>query len=118
MSGTDPDYIRVCHIRDASNEIEEYLKQYPVDDLRSNSMFRNAVIRQLEIVGEASSSVSSECKDKYPEIQWASMSGLRNILIHKYFGVDVEIIKQVVIRDLPELKMRIIKIIESFDPCP
>lgn len=115
MSAADSDKIRLCHIRDAIDEILSYLTTVPVNDIDTNSMLRNAVIRHLEIIGEASASMSQTYKDAHSHIPWSSMSGLRNILNHKYFGVDVEIIKQVVSKDIPELRLMIIQCIDEYN---
>ncbi len=69
-------------------------------DFFSNSMLHSACIRQLEIIGEAAGMVSDEVRAKSADIPWKEVVGLRNVLIHEYFGVDLEIIET----DMPKLK--------------
>jgi uncharacterized protein with HEPN domain len=63
----------------------------------------NAVIRSLEVIGEASKNVPQNLRDRYPGIPWKKMAGMRDKLIHEYFGVDLEIVWQVVTSELPPL---------------
>jgi uncharacterized protein with HEPN domain len=65
------------------------------------------VVHHLEIIGEASRSIPQEYKDKHPTIEWARISRMRNVLIHIYFGVDMDIVWEVVERDLPILKTQV-----------
>lgn len=73
----------------------------------------NAVIRNLEVIGEASKSIPEEIADSYPDISWKSMIVLRNILIHEYFGVDSEIVWEIIKSDLPKTKPFIIQILNE-----
>ena len=67
----------------------------------------DAVIRNLEIIGEAATHVPSDQQDKYQEIPWLQMKGMRNILVHEYFGIDVEVLWKTIEEDLPLLKTQI-----------
>lgn len=71
-------------------------------------MIQSAVIRELEIIGEAAKNVSVETKSKHPDIPWKQMSGLRDKLIHDYFGVDLDAVWETVKRDLPVLKEKLV----------
>ena len=113
MKGNDSDKIRILHIKEAIAEIEQYCNEAGIENFQSNSMLRNAVIRQLEIIGEAASNITPLFKAKHAQIQWRSIVGLRNILVHEYFGIDTELVKQIVEHDLPELKEQIIHVIEK-----
>ncbi|MGA2091332.1 MAG: DUF86 domain-containing protein [Endomicrobiales bacterium] len=64
----------------------------------------NAVIRSIEVIGEATKNLSSEFRKKYPEIPWKNMAGMRDKLIHEYFGIDNEILWMVIKKDLPSIK--------------
>ena len=68
------------------------------------------MIRNIEIVGEASSQLPLEIQEQYEDVPWGMMKGIRNILAHEYFGVDIEIIWKTVKEDLPNLKMRLTEI--------
>jgi uncharacterized protein with HEPN domain len=70
----------------------------------------DAVIRNCEIIGEAATNVPDEIQRKYLEIPWAKMKGIRNILIHEYFGVDIEVIWETIQKDLGPLKQQLEKI--------
>jgi len=100
-------------IIESINKIEAYIKGIDYDSFCCNEMMFDAVIRNLEIIGEASKNVSDEIKSKYPEIPWKQMTGVRNILIHEYFGVDESIIWEIVTRDLQETKPLILKVIQE-----
>jgi uncharacterized protein with HEPN domain len=75
----------------------------------------DAVIRNLEIIGEAAKNLPQDIKDKYPDVPWKRMIGLRNIAVHEYFGVDLSIIWEVVTKNLPETKGKIVEILEGLN---
>lgn len=94
------------HIRDAIARIEQYTtqgRQAFFEDL----MVQDAVIRNLEVIGEAVRSLPPELKCRHPQIPWRSITALRNVLIHEYFGVDLEIVWRVVQRRIPTLKRHV-----------
>jgi uncharacterized protein with HEPN domain len=74
---------------------------------------QEAVIRNLEIIGEASKSVPHEARSSYPEVDWARIGGLRDVLIHQYFGIDPEIIWDIIQTKLPNLDAQIKKILSE-----
>ncbi|HNM32712.1 MAG TPA: DUF86 domain-containing protein [Chitinophagales bacterium] len=104
---------RVLHILDAIIEIENYIYKRSKEEFLNNSMMRFASIKQIEIIGEAANQVTQETQDKFSEIEWKQIIGLRNILVHEYFGVDDSLIWQIVITDIPELKVRIIEVLKT-----
>jgi len=75
----------------------------------------NAVIRSLEVLGEAAGKIPPEIREKYPEIPWSDMVGMRNRLIHEYFGVDAAIIWQTLVEDLPPLVVAIEAMLDEHD---
>lgn len=99
----------------AMNKIERYIKGLTYETFVENDMAIDAVIRNLEIIGEASKNLPEEVKVKYPDIPWKRMVGLRNIAIHEYFGVDLEIIWEIITRNLPETKPKIEAMLKSFN---
>lgn len=101
-------YIR--DILDAIRKIDEYVKNLSFDEFRKNDMAIDAVIRNFEIIGEASKSIPSDIKSKYPSIPWKEMSGMRDKIIHEYFGVDLEIVWETVRNSLDPLKKSLKKI--------
>lgn len=108
------DRIRLLHILDAIEEINSYIKNdIDLSKFHDNSMLRFACIKQLEIIGEASIHISEEIKNKYNDIEWHQLRGLRNILIHEYFGVDTSIVWEIIKMDLPLLKHKIKIVLEQ-----
>ena len=90
----DGAYLR--HIRDAAKRIQEYTREGR-DAFMGNMMMQDAVIRNLEIIGEATKGLSPNFRARYPDIPWPSMAGMRDVLIHGYMGVDLEIVWDVVV---------------------
>ncbi len=95
----------------AMTRIAEYISGYDYARFRQDYKTVDAVIRNFEIIGEASRSIPAEIKLKYPEVPWAEMYLLRNKVIHEYFGVDHEIIWDVASNHLPENRLQIERII-------
>jgi len=94
-------------VADAIANIEEYTRDLDFDEFVENKMVRDAVIRNLEIIGEAVKNLPDEIKEKHPEIEWRDIAGLRDILSHKYFEVNLKILWDVIENKLPELKEEI-----------
>ncbi len=106
------DKVRLLHIIDAINEIENYIKDSDLNDFVNNSMMFNASLRQLEIIGEASNRLSENILNKNTTIPWARIIGLRNLVIHEYFGIDDFTIWNVIKINLPSLKSEIALLIQ------
>ncbi len=86
-------------------KIEEYTKDCSYQTFAKRNLIVDAVVRNLEIVGEAVKKLPIELKSKHPEVEWKKIAGLRDILIHEYFGVDLRIIWDIITHKIPELKM-------------
>lgn len=97
------DKIRIQHMIDASDEALKFAENKTINDFRNNRMLVLSIVKDIEIIGEAASKISHDTKEKYSHIPWKDIIGMRNRLIHGYFGVDVEIIKQTLDNDLPKL---------------
>ena len=93
--------------------IEEYIGKMGFNEFKMNYLIVDAIIRNFEIIGEASKNVPSEIKDKYSEIPWKKMYGLRNLIAHEYFGIDYEMIWEISINDLPQNAIDIKNIIKK-----
>jgi uncharacterized protein with HEPN domain len=81
--------------------ILEYTENMTLDEFRHNQMVVDAVVRNFEIIGEASKNIPEEIKIRYPEVPWKKMYGLRNLISHQYFGVDYEMIWEIARSNLP-----------------
>jgi len=114
MRPTLNDELRVRHVLDAISEIDLYLKDVSLQAFLSNSEKRFATIKQLEIIGEACTRVTSEVKDKHLEVEWKNIIGFRNISIHEYFGVNFNLVWQITQNDLPVLKQQFSAILNEF----
>ena len=101
------DLVRLKHILDAIKDIKRFTKNINYQKFESDKMLQSACMHQLEIIGQVASRFSDEFFKKYKEIEWAEIAGLRNMLIHEYFGIDIRIVWQVIQNDLPKLKKNI-----------
>lgn len=109
------DKVRLHHIIDAINEIENYLQDVNLEQFVKNSMMFNATLRQLEIIGEASNRLSKEVLNNNASIPWARIIGLRNLVIHEYFGIDDFTIWNVIKINLPDLKQKVLVLLENME---
>jgi uncharacterized protein with HEPN domain len=105
------DLTRLNHMRDAAKEILEFMEGQSRESLASNRMLQMAVIKELEIIGEAANNVSAECQKQYSQLPWRQTIGMRNRLVHVYFGVDVDVIWQTVQENLIPLIEQLDRII-------
>jgi uncharacterized protein with HEPN domain len=99
------------HILESIEAIESYSKNISMKELNTNRMKKNAIIREIEIIGEATKNISLEIKKNYPEVEWTKIAGSRDKLIHHYFGIDLGILIYIIKEDLPILKKQIQQII-------
>ncbi len=105
--GEKKDEIYLMHIQDAILKIEKYTKDCNYENFSENSLIQDGVIRQLQIISEATKLITEEKRKEYTDIPWKDISGMRDKLIHSYFGVDLEAVWVVVKQDLPILKENI-----------
>jgi uncharacterized protein with HEPN domain len=100
------------HIQDAIARIEAYTATGHRAFL-ADTMVQDAVIRNLEVIGEAVRNLPLELRRQHPTIPWRSITALRNVLIHEYFGVDIDIVWRVVERRLPALKHHVVLMLKK-----
>jgi len=98
------------HILLSIKKIKEYTKDLSKADFDSNELVQDAVLRNIEIIGEATKKISQELKSKYKEIPWREMSGMRDKLVHDYMGIDVEVVWKTITDDIPLIETLINKI--------
>lgn len=96
--------VYLFHIRDAIVTILTYTKGLSENDFYENNLIKDAVIRNFEIIGEASKRISKQTRLEYPQVPWAQMAGMRDKLIHDYIQVDLQRVWDVVDKILPDLK--------------
>lgn len=93
--------------------IEEYIGEIEFREFKMNYLIVDAIVRNFEIIGEASKNIPEEVKNKHPEIPWKKMYGLRNLIAHEYFGIDYEMIWEISKKNLPQNSIDLRKIIEN-----
>ena len=91
-------------------DIESFSKDLSEENFGKSKLRQNAIIRSLEIIGEAAKNIPDILRKKYPLIPWKKISGFRDVLIHEYFGIKIDRVWNVIKKDLPELKENILKI--------
>jgi len=101
------DSLYIDHILQCMNNILEYTKDLTKKDFSKNKLVQDAVIRNFEIIGEATRKVSEEYKQVHFEVPWKAMSGMRDKLIHDYIGVDIAVIWKTIKEDLPPLRKKL-----------
>ena len=112
MSKID-DLTRLLHMRDASVEAINFAADRDREGLDSNRMLTLALVKDIEIIGEAAGRISAECKARHPQVPWVQIIGMRNRLTHAYFEVDLDVVWEVVTGDLPFLVIELEQIIAS-----
>ncbi|HPR16706.1 MAG TPA: DUF86 domain-containing protein [Candidatus Cloacimonadota bacterium] len=101
------DKIRIQHILDEIDNIQTFIGNVSYQEFIHDKKTVNAIIRSIEIIGEAASKISDDYKSNHSEIPWKQIVGMRNHLIHVYFDVDYQTLWQTVKSDIPDLKLLI-----------
>jgi uncharacterized protein with HEPN domain len=100
-------------IQEAARRIAAYIGAMPYEAFLGDTKTQDAVIRNLEIIGEATKNLSGELRAQYPDIPWGSMAGVRDRLIHHYFGVNLDIVWHIITTELPDVALRIGEILRG-----
>lgn len=109
---TKSNIVYLRHILDAIIRIEGYVEGIEYKTFVKNNLLQAGLIREIEIIGEATKRLNNKIFGTYTNIPWKNIAGMRDKLIHDYFGVDMDAVWDTIFRDIPELKKNIINIIE------
>ncbi|OGH69779.1 MAG: hypothetical protein A3C90_02005 [Candidatus Magasanikbacteria bacterium RIFCSPHIGHO2_02_FULL_51_14] len=101
------------HILDSIEKVEQYLAGKKKDEFVSSDILQDALVRRLEIIGEATRNIPESARIRYPNVPWQDISDMRNKLIHEYFIVDLDVVWNVIETDLPVLKRQILEILRA-----
>jgi len=97
------------------NEIEDFVDGMTFDNFKKDRKTINATIRSFEVLGEAGKKIAKQTREQYPDIPWRQITGMRDKLIHEYFGVDLEIVWETIKQDLPKLKPLVERLKKELD---
>lgn len=100
-------------IREASEQAQQFVAGMDLATFLSDTRTQFAVVRALEIIGEAARHIPATIRRRYPQVPWVDMRGMRNVLIHEYFGVDTQVLWRTVQEDIPPLTTEIRKILDE-----
>lgn len=98
------------HILESIETIEEYTKGITKEEFINSKKTQDAIIRRIEIIGEAAKNVPEDVKKNFPNIPWKRISGMRDILIHGYFGVDLGLTWKVASEEIRDLRKKVMKV--------
>lgn len=105
--------VSLAHILESIDLIEGYSAGKTLDEFVESRQHQDAIIRRIEIIGEAVKNLPEDFKRNHPEIAWQKIAGMRDVLIHQYFGVDLALTWDVVYSDIPDMMLKISRIIEG-----
>jgi uncharacterized protein with HEPN domain len=104
------DFLYLDHIRECIEKIDTFTRLMSQEEFHHNIAIQDAVIRNLEVIGEATKKLSNTFTTNHPEIPWSDMAGMRDRLIHHYFDIDIDVLWKTIEIDLPVLKSLISKL--------
>jgi len=107
----DKNIFYIKHILEAASDIQKFLRKYDERLFMKSDLLQSAVIRKFEIIGEAAKRVSDDFKKESEDIEWRKISGMRDVLIHDYFGIDLKGVWNTATKDIPVLIKKLKKFI-------
>lgn len=111
MSRSETEYLR--HIQDEARYLAEASREVSWNEFSGDETLKRAFVRSIEVIGEATKNLSTEIRNRHSDVEWRAMAGMRDQLIHGYFGVDYEIVWEVATEKAPELREAIGAILEE-----
>ena len=105
--------IFIKHILESIQIIENYLKDKNKQDFLDSQLIQDGITRRIEIIGEAVKNIPEEIKKLQPDIPWKEIAGMLDVIIHKYFGIDLDLTWQVIEKDLPSLKVKLNNLLKT-----
>lgn len=100
-------------ILEAADAIERFIAGFQLDDFVKDEKCQSAVLQKFTTIGEAAARLPSDLRDRYPDIEWRKIVGLRNLLVHAYFSVKLSIIYATATKDVPQLRRKIAQILKQ-----
>lgn len=111
MKERDTTYLK--HVLDSIRKIQDYMEGMDSEDFEKEPKTQSAVIREMEVIGEATKQITKETKEENPEIPWQQIAGMRDKLIHGYFQVDLNIVWRTYEEEIPRLKKKIQELLKE-----
>lgn len=110
------DTLYLRHLLSAITRIEEYLQGIDKTNFTQSNLLQDGVIRQLQIIGEAASRISIELRERYPQVPWSDIVGMRHKIVHDYFGIDMDVVWTAATEEAPVLKKQIQELLDEVSP--
>lgn len=105
--------IYLKHILESAQAVEKYVQEITEDEFHHSNEKQDSVIRRIEIIGEATKNISETFKKQHPDVPWKNMAGMRNVLIHEYFDVNLHTVWKTATQFIPLLRLKIQRLLQD-----